>query len=572
MMKTLCTAYAAFAIITIAASAHAGNKPLRDAPIAWYEDDRQPIELPAEREPSIAWDYFEDSWGQPRERLTNPVRITWSIGRLFGGDKVPPARNINALDEVPNSTWFTNRIGMYPMSPADVARGRGDGRGPDQSQKWEVVKAKTEGVTPGFNIRDGRGDVYVIKFDPPGYMNMTTAAGVISNRILHAFGYNVPEDYTVTFRRSDIVVAEGATMKGPDDTKRPMTERDIDEILDSVDMLNDSEWLAISSRYLSGRPVGPFSQRGRRKDDPNDRVNHEDRRELRGLYSVAAWINHFDLKQHNTLDMYVTRDGSSFIEHNLIDFASTLGAGASGVNRRYGYEYSFDPKAILRRTFTLGMLEDRWRKRERDAELTEVGYFDSAYLEANKFRPLQPQSDFANTTDRDAYWGAKIVGAFRDEHIDAIVAQGGYRDPRATEAVATVLKKNRDIIVRYYFDRVTPIDYFLFDGRSVRFRDLGEEYGVYPGTTARYRMRAAATNEDRGVEKKTRSEWTDLDAPSVSLTSAAVTGALSAPAAERPFLSLELQVDRGDGWSESVVVYLARETGRAIGRIVAVDR
>ena len=60
-----------------------------------------------------------------------------------------------------------------------------------------------------------------------------------------------------------------------------------------------------------------------------------------------------------------------------------------------------------------------------------MGYFDSTNFDPGAFDPLQPNSSFANTTRRDAYWGAKIVAAFRDEHIDAIVAEGGYRQPGA---------------------------------------------------------------------------------------------------------------------------------------------
>ena len=31
--------------------------------------------------------------------------------------------NVNSLDEVPDSTWFTNRIGRRDMSMAEIVRG-----------------------------------------------------------------------------------------------------------------------------------------------------------------------------------------------------------------------------------------------------------------------------------------------------------------------------------------------------------------------------------------------------------------------------------------------------------------
>ena len=162
-------AYAALvATVLLAPLAAQGAAPLRDGPVVWYEDDRRDTEPPKGRDPSVKWDYFDDSWAQPRERITDPTRITRWIGTWFGAQRVPPADNVNALDEVPNSTWFTNRIGIYGMTPEAAAAGRGAEAGPDRSVPWQVISAKTEGVTPGFNIRDGRGDVYVIKFDPRG--------------------------------------------------------------------------------------------------------------------------------------------------------------------------------------------------------------------------------------------------------------------------------------------------------------------------------------------------------------------------------------------------------------------
>ena len=41
------------------------------------------------------------------------------------------ARNINTIDEVPDSSWFTNRIGSTEVSAAaDRARARASGRRP----------------------------------------------------------------------------------------------------------------------------------------------------------------------------------------------------------------------------------------------------------------------------------------------------------------------------------------------------------------------------------------------------------------------------------------------------------
>jgi len=539
---------------------------LRDAPIVCHEDDRRDIAKPKERDPNARWTMYNDTVARTRERWTDPVRITRKIGTLFGGDHVPPAANVNAVDEVPNSSWFTNRIALFPLSPDQAARGPGTGRGPDRSSKWTVIRAKSEGVSKGFRIRDAKGDIYLIKFDSPGFLGMTAGAGVISNRILYAAGYNVPDDVVVTFSRENLTLGEDVEIDH-EETKRPMTEAVLDTLLQSVDRLPSGEWLALSSKFLSGEPLGPFDYQGRRQDDPNDHVKHEDRRELRGLYVLASWLNHYDTKQDNTLDMFVVENTNHFVKHHLIDLASTLGAGAIGSSQRSGYEYTADVPRIFRRAFTVGLLEDSWRKRTRPQDLPEVGYFVSDVYEPGGFRPHNPNPAFANRTERDLYWGAKIVVAFSDDHIRAIVAEARYLHREAEAYVARILMERRDKIARYYFRRTAPLDFFAADGEAVRFVDLAERYSVYPRTTPRYRVRCSVVNEDRQAHART--SWTALTGTSIALSSGPAAEALgSAPAEAYPFLAIELQVDRGDGWSPSVTVYRAHQSGR----IVAIDR
>src|SRR6476660_4669135 len=74
------------------------------------------------------------------------------------------AANVNTLDEVPDSTWFTNRIGRKGMTAAELAKGPDSGSGP-AAGSWTIVGAKTEGVQPGLTVRDTAGQIYFVKFD-----------------------------------------------------------------------------------------------------------------------------------------------------------------------------------------------------------------------------------------------------------------------------------------------------------------------------------------------------------------------------------------------------------------------
>jgi hypothetical protein len=525
------------------------------------------VPSPKPRDPSLTRNQFDENVVRPGGRLLHPVRLARHIGGIFGTEIAHSAADINDLDEAVNSTWFTNRIGIYPLSPEVVARGPATVDGPDRGVPWRVTRAKTEGVTPGFNVKDGRGDTYVFKFDPPCCPGGPGAAGVITGRLLHAAGYNVPEDFVVTFRREEVTVGEGVTFTDRLGVKRAMIEADLDTLLSAVAGGADGSYRAIASRFLSGKPLGPFDWKGRRRDDPFDRVKHENRRELRGLRMIAAWLGHFDMKQHNTLDMWVERDGRRYVEHYLIDFASTLGMGAGGPFPMANMEYGVDLSAIVGRLFSFGIHEDDWTRLERPADMPEIGYFESEQFDPMEWKPLEPNSAFANLTERDGYWAAKIVSAFTDGQIEAAVAEGRYRDPRAATYIARTLAARRDKIARVWFDRVAPLDFFTWRDGSLSFHDLGAERGIYPGSTARYRVRLAACDADRGVADWT--DWVESAEPAFDLAAVAASppGRDTSPS-RRPFLAVEALVDRGDGWRGPIRAYVSR----AHGYVVAVDR
>ena len=151
------------------------------------------------------------------------------------GDRTQqPALNINTLGEVPDSSWFQNRHGKTRMSVEDLVRGPNTGSGPSMDGPWFVIGAKTEGITPGFRIRDARGDVYFIKFDPPQNPEMATAAEVISTKFFHAMGYNVPENYLAFFTRQQLRADPKATITDATGRERHLEDLDLDMILGGV--------------------------------------------------------------------------------------------------------------------------------------------------------------------------------------------------------------------------------------------------------------------------------------------------------------------------------------------------
>lgn len=533
--------------------------PLSDAPVVWYAQDQAPIPVPQETDPSIIGYAAESFVARPFARFWHPGRFFRWVGT---GERGRPAVSVNALGEVLNSSWFTNRIGLRPMSDRELIVGsavNGRAEGPDRSGPWVIIGAKTAGVTPGFRIRDNQGDVWLLKFDPPSHPGMTIRAGVVTNLFFHAMGYNVPVDRLVRFDRDVLVVGDGATMRLQRHGEVPMTEANLDSVLVATGSVFDGQYHALASRYLDGIPIGPFDDEGRRDDDPNDRVKHQDRRELRALRVFAAWLNHFDTKAQNTLDMYVGEPGQGYVKHYLIDFASSLGAYGDKAVPRFGYEYGLDFFPILGRTLALGFHEDAWVQVHRPEGLDEVGLFVADPFDPTIWKPDLPNSMMANLTRLDAYWAAKIVSAFNDAQIRLLVEQGHYQDPRAVEYLTRTLMARRDRIVHAWFDETPPLDFFTVDEAGLRFHDLAVERGFESAAEVVYRFRWAAVDSDRkGGPWSSWQETSDTFIPEAALQTDA----------EQEFLAIQCQVRRDQAWSRTVTVYRAVSSGR----IVAVDR
>jgi len=219
-----------------------------------------------------------------------------------------------------------------------------------------------------------------------------------------------------------------------------------------------------------------------RPGDSNDWYTHVNRRALRGLFVVCSWLNSWDTKDQQFLDMFVeTRDSLGHVEHYILDSGSSFGAGAAGPKTAWaGYEHTVDLKWIAQRFMTLGFVEEPWRRARQKTGIPSVGLYESAVYKPQDFRPLVQQPAARAMTDRDGYWGAKIVASFSDEQIAAAVDAAKYDDPRATEFLVRNLIVRRDKIARYWFARVAPLDFFHVEDGALRFHDLAVDIGLEP--------------------------------------------------------------------------------------------
>ena len=401
------------------------------------------------------------------------------------------AVNVDPFDDVPNSGWFTHRNDRTPLSPAQIRAGAG-GSGPDTTGQWRVVAFKSAGVTPGMTIVDGSGNRYLIKFDPPGFEGLASGAEVVSSRLFHAAGYNVPQNHVIQLDPSRLVCAEDAVHDiGPDDGRQPLSRSGLNDglltrLMRRANPASGPRVRALASRFLSGRILGPFAYVGARHDDPQDIYRHEHRRELRGLYVVASWLNHADMKEENTLDVYdPVREG---VVHYLIDFGASLGSNSTGPsNPRRGRANSFDLTHSLVRLVTAGLFVYDYERDPGTIVHPAVGYLDNDLFRPDGWKPMYPAPPFDQRTDRDAFWGARIVTSFDDSQIAAAVDAASYPE-EAAQAMISFLAQRRDRIGRYWFSRVNPLDRFIIRDGQLHFEDLAILRGYAPVTRTDYQV------------------------------------------------------------------------------------
>jgi hypothetical protein len=379
---------------------------------------------------------------------------------IKGGDIANPARakNVNTVDEVPDSSWFTNRAGRRPLTPEEVANGPNSGAGP-AAGTWIITSSKSDGVTPGFTVKDADGQRWFLKFDPPGYRAMSTGTEVAVTKLMWALGYYVPENHIAYMRREQLVVGETAKYTPISGKTRAMRLDDLDNLLARASREPDGSFRVVASKALAGKPIGRVRFFGTRPDDPNDLVPHEDRRELRAYGVYAAWLNHVDAKSINSLDTLVTENGRSFVRHNLIDFGSALGSGGvAPADYWEGSEYLVQPNQVVKQMRAFGFYFPKWRTTP-FYEATSIGRLPARNTEfdPNQWKPRVPNQAFLHARDDDRFWAARKLMALDNDMLRAAVRAGEFGDPASEEFLVRALAERRDAIGRAYLTAINPI-------------------------------------------------------------------------------------------------------------------
>lgn len=441
------------AIVCLTACASNVRRFPLTTPVMWEDADRRPF---SERPEG----YFSGLWWDGADQMAfRPLVQMLSVG------VETEATNVNAMDEVPNSSWYQNRLSRNRLSTERLIQAACDGTPLDENATWNIVAAKPNGANPGFIIEDPEGRKFLLKFDGADQPERPTSADVMGSIIYWGAGFHSPCNRVVFFDRDNLEIPEGTMAEirtASGFIREPLTAELLEPIFEgqATMRLPNGRYRATASAFVPGRPIGPWRYEGVWDADPNDIIPHEERRELRGGYVLASWLNHFDSREQNTLAVWMEADADNgYVEHYYIDFGDCFGSlwPIEGVSRRLGHSAYMDLPHIAADFLTLGFIPRPWNNARLGPAGLRLGYYDVHRFEPDAWRPGYPNPSFQASTERDNAWMARIIARFRPEDVRALVDEAHIQHDVMRREVFRILMGRRQKILERWFRNLSPL-------------------------------------------------------------------------------------------------------------------
>ena len=242
-------------------SACAVPRPARfaSAPAVTRVADDQPCPMPRRDVPVQEFELTEAYVRRPLVSALDPARIA-------------EASDINALDDVPTSSWFAPDDSW--LATEDAA----------PEAPFSVLPSPPESGSPGLSVVDASGRRFELRHDPADRPEMRTAAAAVASRIFARLGYFVAPTWVSFIARDDL---RTNNVPAPQLVR---TTQMLSDFLTNGPAPNELRFRVSATRWPIGRDLGPTRAFGTRPDDPNDRVPHEDRRTLRAFAAIFPWL------------------------------------------------------------------------------------------------------------------------------------------------------------------------------------------------------------------------------------------------------------------------------------------
>jgi hypothetical protein len=474
----------------------------RGRPVIWRDDDARPFMTPCKADPEepghrlcapetyvspFAWDAVDNTVFLPLSRALSVKAFHESV-------------NVNAWDEVPDSSWFENRLGRRPLTPEQVALGPcGDRKVLDENGpagSWLIDQGKPNGANPGFRVRVEGVGKFMLKADIQSEPERATAAAAIATRIYWAAGFHTPCDSVVYVNPHILSLKDNLEFSDNSGVKRKFDQAALDKVLGYAAKRGGYIRMS-SSRWLPGRAIGPFTYAGVRDDDPNDVIPHEHRRDLRGARLLAAWLNHFDSREQNSMNVWLATNESDadstpgHIRHFYLDFGDCFGSDWDWemLSKRLGHAYYLDFGYMSEDFITLGLIERPWDRAQRTPGAEMFNYYSPRDFRPERWRGGYPNPAFVEMTERDGAWMTRIISRFSPAHLRAIVETGNLTNPRHSAYLLDTLIRRQHAIVRRYFQKLSPLSDFELSGSRFCAVDLARRSAAFAGQRFAYSAR-----------------------------------------------------------------------------------
>jgi hypothetical protein len=387
-------------VVVLACSSRPAH--FRDAAAVLAVVDDNPIPLPQRTE--------VPDWA----RYTDVYARRTVVGAL-DPRRARDAVDVNALDDVPTSSWFDT--GRQPLLDGYASKGLPaapfEAAPPDPKRGDQRV------------VIDAAGQRWEVVLDDPDRPGLRTGAGAIASRLLYALGYHAADAHIVSLPAHPRALAV--------------------------------RWPSARAPYSKSETfeLGPTLSTGTRLDDANDVVPHEDRRSLRALGTVAAWIGLDQIRSDTLRDVYVGAPGEGFVQHQVLSLDDALGAGAlrSALN---GDEDGAPPGNAWLALGSLGFAPKEGADPS-DTPFPSVGIF-SRHVDLAVYKLSVPFPPAKDALLADVYWAAKRIARVPDATIVDAVAGGEVESPAAREYLERALKARRTDIARFVMSLVTPLE------------------------------------------------------------------------------------------------------------------
>lgn len=335
--------------------------------------------------------------------------------------RTPEAGDIDAFDRVVTSSWFAPT-----RAPSLAGYATGEPKPPFARVTDDPLLDELELEV----VDDAEGRRWQLSRDAPERARLRTASGAITSRLFHALGYPTAESHVI--------------------------ERDGARVL-AID------WGAAARVTWLG-PTRPTSTRD---DDDNDVLPHEDRRSLRALGVVAAWVGLSEVRPFMLRDVYVGEDGAGHVEHQVACVEDALGASVLLAAPRRD-----DDRPAKNPWIALGSLGFSAKEGADPAAapFPGVGIFPD-HVDPDAMSLAVPFGPARDALPGDLYWMGRRIAAVPDATI-AEAVRAGELDADASAYLVRALTQRRDEVGRWAMGLVTPLELRSSDERAIE-RGLG---------------------------------------------------------------------------------------------------